>query len=86
MYTNLQNKQISLYEVRLNGTSIQQAGLFGPLGTDFSGGGLDDFTSSDVMNMSNFLLSTDFIHQPLIYFAIDIYLFAIAVLDPLKLR
>ena len=33
------------------------------------------------MNMSNFLLSTDFAHQPLIYFAIDNYLFAIAVLD-----
>ena len=82
MCTNLQNRQISVYEVRLNGTSIQQARLLGPLGTEFSSsGGLDGFTSSDVMNMSNFLLSTDIPHQPLIYFAIDNYLFAIALLD-----
>ena len=81
MCTNLKNKQIAVYEIRLNGTAIQQAQLIGPLITDLSNGILDSFMSSDVMNVSNFLLSLDFSNQPLIYFAIDNYLFIIDLLD-----
>ena len=80
MCTDLENLYISLYEVRLNGTQIQEAQLFGPLAS-LSNDDLGGFTSSDVMNMSNFLLYTDIPHQPLIYFAIDNYLFTIAPLD-----
>lgn len=80
MCTDLENLYISLYEVRLNGTQIQEAQLFGPL-VSLSNDDLGGFTSSDVMNTSNFLLYTDIPHQPLIYFAIDSYLFTIAPLD-----
>lgn len=80
MCTDLEDLYISLYEVRLNGTQIQEAQLFGPLAS-LSNDDLGGFTSSDVMNMSNFLLYTDIPHQPLIYFAIDNYLFTIAPLD-----
>ena len=78
MCTNLQNKVISLYEIRVNKTSISHTEMIGPL---LSVEGLDDFASSDVVNMSNFLVSTDSPSQPLIYFSIDNYLFAIDVLD-----
>ena len=80
MCTDLQNQYISVYEVRLNGTQIQQAELLGPL-TGLSGEDLSGFASSDLVNMSDYLLYMDIPHQPLIYFAIDNYLFAIAPLD-----
>ena len=80
MCTDLQNQYISVYEVRLNGTLLQQAQLLGPL-TELSSEYLSGFASSDVVNTSGFLLYTDIPHQPLIYFAIDNYLFAIAPLD-----
>ena len=80
MCTDLQNRYISLYEVRLNSTHINQSQLLGPL-VSLSSEYLSIFTSADVMNMSNFLLYTDIPHQPFIYFAIDNYLFTIAPLD-----
>ena len=76
--TNLQNKVILLYEVRVNKTSISHTEMIGPL---LSVEGLDDFAGSDIVNMSNFLISTDLASQPLIYFSIDNYLFAIDLLD-----
>ena len=80
MCTDLEHQYISLYEVRLNGTQIQQSQLIGPL-TSLSADTLNFFTASTVMNMSNFLLSTEVPHQPLIYFAIDNYLFTVDPLD-----
>ena len=80
MCTDLQNLYISLYEVRLNGTQIQEAQLFGPL-AGLSSNDLAGFASSDILNMSDFLVYTDVPHQPLVYFAVDNYLFTLAPLD-----
>ena len=76
--TDLQNKKITLYEIRVNVSAIEQAVLLGPLHMN---GLLDAFTSSDLMNVSNFLLSTDIPHQPLIFYAIDNYVFGIDIFD-----
>ena len=76
--TNLQNTLVSLYEIRVNKTSIEQTEISGPI---VNVEGLEGFTSSDVVNMSDFLVSTDIPHQPLIYFAIDNYLFALDPID-----
>ena len=79
MCTNLQNKLVSLYEIRVNKTSIQRTEISDPLVAVEQ---LADFTdASDVVNMSNFLLSTDDPNIPYIYFAVDNYLFAITPLD-----
>ena len=76
--TDLQNKKITLYEIRVNVSAIEQAVPLGPLHTN---GLLDAFTSSNVMNVSNFLLSLDIPHQPLIFYAIDNYVFEIDIFD-----
>ena len=79
MCTNLQNKLVSLYEIQVNKTSIEQTEISSPLVTVTQ---LEDFTdASDVVNMSNFLVSTDDLRIPFIYFAVDNFLFAIAPLD-----
>ena len=79
MCTDLQNKLVSLYEIRVNKSSISRTEIIGPLVNVEQ---LADFAdASDVMNMSNFLVSTDDPHIPYIYFAVDYYLFAIAPLD-----
>lgn len=79
MCTNLRNKLVSLYEIRVNRTSIEQTEMRGPLVTAER---LAEFIdASDVVNMSNFLISTVDPHIPFIYFAVDNYLFAIAPLD-----
>ena len=75
MCTNLQNKLVSLYEIRVNKTSIEQTEMRPIVAVEQ----LAD--ASDVVNMSNFLVSTDIPHQPLIYFAVDNYLFAVDPLD-----
>ena len=82
MCTDLHNQYISLYEVKLNSTSLEHSQLYGPL-TELSSLDLVGFSSSDVVNMSNFLLDLDIPHQPLIYFAIDNYLFTIDLVDRL---
>ena len=79
--TNLRSKKITVYEIRLNGSVIEQVQLLGPLVREYLSGVLDVLSSSAVMNMSNFLLSLDDPHQPLIYFAIENYLFAIDLID-----
>ena len=79
--TNLRSKKITVYEIRLNGSAIEQVQLLGPLVREYLSGVLDVLSSSAVMNMSNFLLSLDDPHQPLIYFAIEKYLFAIDLND-----
>ena len=79
MCTNLQNKLVSLYEIRVNKSSIERTEISGPLVTVEQ---LADFMdASDVVNMSNFLLSTDDPNIPYIYFAVDNFLFAITPLD-----
>ena len=79
MCTNLRNKLVSLYEIRVNRMSVELTEVSGPLVTVEQ---LANFTdTSDVVNMSNFLVSTDDPHIPFIYFAVDNYLFAIAPLD-----
>ena len=79
MCTNLQNKLVSLYEIRVNKSSIERTEISGPLVTVEQ---LADFIdASDVVNMSNFLLSTNDPNIPYIYFAVDNYLFAITPLD-----
>ena len=79
MCTDLQNKRVALYEIQVNTTAIKQSQLLGPLVTVT----LDTFTSSDVTNVSNFLLSTAIPNQPFIYFAVDNYLFTISPVDDL---
>ena len=80
MCTDLQNQYISLYEVQLNSTSIQQSRMYGPL-TELSSVDLVGFSSSDVANMSDFLIDLDIPNQPLIYFGIDNYLITINPID-----
>jgi hypothetical protein len=63
----------------VNKSSIERTEISGPLVTVEQ---LADFTdASDVVNMSNFLVSTDDPRIPYIYFAVDNYLFAITPLD-----
>lgn len=78
--TNLRNKLVSLYEIQVNKTSIEQTEMRSIVTVEQLQVA-DSIDTSDVVNMSDFLVSTDVPHQPFIYFAVDNYLFAIDPLD-----